>query len=280
MKKIFFTLIAFLSFNTYADEQHPTSGNDCGEHCSWKIEEGVLSVTGYGDMKNYNDICSQTCYADTPWYWDRENITKVVIENEEGTSGFISIGNNAFARMNYTEAVLPEGLKKIGNQSFLAGNLEKINFPDSIEEIGHGAFLSSKISELNLPSSLKKLGGSAFASTPIHTIVVPENITEIDPQAFYCPRCASTQAGLAMPLEKLYCTKAQMTQCEAATTWFGDNVKILEYKRFGDSFYVDGKFYQHPNDILSDNHILKRIYTIDEANKVTGTKNRVSIKYR
>ena len=41
-----------------------------------------------------------------------------------------------------------------------------------------------------------------------------------------------------------------------------------------------GKTYASLDDLASGNHIVKRIYTIDEANAVAGKKNRVSIKYR
>ena len=45
-------------------------------------------------------------------------------------------------------------------------------------------------------------------------------------------------------------------------------------------FIVGGKFYASLDDLAQGKYIPKRIYTIDEANRVAGEKNRVSIRYR
>ena len=43
---------------------------------------------------------------------------------------------------------------------------------------------------------------------------------------------------------------------------------------------ADAKTYASLDDLASGNHIVKRIYTIDEANEVAGKVNSVKIRYR
>ena len=62
---------------------HCTDGDisKCGDGLTWKFENGVLTISGEGDMYNYS----------FPWDALKDEITSVVIEN-----GVTSIGNYAF----------------------------------------------------------------------------------------------------------------------------------------------------------------------------------------
>lgn len=62
----------------------PTSGT-CGENVTWTLNNGVLTISGAGNMKEYD------FYSDVPWYSQRDVITSVVI-----SSGVTSIGIWAF----------------------------------------------------------------------------------------------------------------------------------------------------------------------------------------
>ena len=55
----------------------------CGENLTWKIEDGVLTISGTGAMTGYPPSQSP---------WAAAKIKSVVIE-----SGVTSIGNNAFS---------------------------------------------------------------------------------------------------------------------------------------------------------------------------------------
>ena len=70
--------------------------------------------------------------------------------------------------------------------------------------------------------------------------------------------------------------------CEAAIAWRGDAAEVVEYIQTSDNQYlVGGKYYAKLSDIGTPNYIKKRIYTIDEANRVAKpTGNTVRIKYR
>ncbi len=269
---------AFFAGNAVAEVI--ASGDDCGEHCSWKVEDGVLTITGYGDINDYDRDCTGGCHTTAPWLEAVSYIQKLVIENDQDSSGFKRIGQNAFADMAFTEAVLPDGLESIGSKAFLGGKLKTINLPDSIKTIESYAFNDNKIEDLRIPASLTQLDARVFSANPIKELVIPENVTEINAEAFYCPGCDSTLAGRAMPLERIYCSEAQMEQCRAAVSYFGDGVEIFEYKKIGDAIYVNGKFYQNANDIHDRNNIKKRIYTIEEANATVKAIGKDHVTFR
>lgn len=240
----------------------------------------TLTITGYGDMKDYEWSCTPDCHNTADWGSYQHNIQKVVIENESSSKTFDSIGVNAFEYMfNLQEVILPDGLKKIGNEAFHnAILLEKINFPDSIEDIGVGAFSTTKLSNVTLPKNLEKLYGEVFGGTLIEKITIPENITDISPTAFI-------YGNHITPIKKIYCEESIKDKCEAAMEKqkeIDPNVSVITYKQNADgSIFYNNHWYNSANDILMPNsHIKKRIYTIDEASKVSGNTNRVSIKYR
>lgn len=211
--------------------------------------------------------------ADTPW--KSFNNKNIVIEE-----GMTNVGNHAFMYSYPQEVKLPETLTSIGVYAFHDSNLKEIDLPKNLTTIGYSAFNGGYIKTLVIPDGVTKLNENVFSSNPIETLIIPEGVTEIDEYAFYCDGCYSTASGRAMPLKDIYCSSAQTAQCQKAVSHLGENVNIHEYVKIGDAYYVDGKFYKHANDLWDKNNIKKRIYTIDEANRVTGKKNRVSIKYR
>ena len=56
--------------------------------------------------------------------------------------------------------------------------------------------------------------------------------------------------------------------------------KILNAVNSNQPFIANGKFYTSLDDWLYGNHVKKRIYTIEEANKVAGDRNTVTIRYK
>lgn len=284
MKNTFLILfvVSLFSFNAYAEESTiPTSGNDCGEHCSWKIEGGVLTLTGYGDMYNFSRSCDGGCHNMAPWAASANKITKIVVENESGTTGFNSIGNQAFTDMRVVrEAVLPEGLKKIGYGAFLANSqLTTVNLPSSLTSIGGFAFDDTRLTSIEIPPLVTILDDSAFGNIRATEVIIPENVTTISPHAFTISDGTSN-----MPLEKLYCPEHLQDQCAEAIKFRTDNglkTEIIPYQKTSDGkVFYNNKWYKSANDILSDSHIQKRIYTVDEADKISGKSNTFKIRYK
>ena len=78
-----------------------------GDNLTWEIADGVLTISGQGEMKNYNSL-------NVPWFYYRDEITEVVIEE-----GAASIGKCAFYHCkNLTEVRLPSTIEKIGDFAF------------------------------------------------------------------------------------------------------------------------------------------------------------------
>ena len=155
----------------------------------------------------------------------------------------------------------------------IIGILEKINFPDSIEVIGGSAFSTTGLSNIKLPESVEALYDEVFGDTNIEEIIIPDSVKEISSAAFEYRRHST-------PLKKIYCEASFADQCEAAVREFSD-VSVVSYQKNADgTFFYNNKWYQNSNQILSDNNIKKRIYTIDEANKVSGRKNTFKIRYK
>lgn len=284
MKNTFLILfiIAFLSLKVSAQENStPTSGNDCGKNCSWKIEGGVLTLTGYGDISNYTRNCEGGCHTTAPWAASVGIITKIVIENESGTAGFNSIGNYAFSDMrNVRDAVLPDGLNKIGKNAFLNNiRLATVNLPASITTIGSYAFDNTSLSSVEIPPLVTELSHSVFGNIRATEVAIPENVTTISPYAFTVSNGTSD-----MPLEKLYCPEHLQDQCVAAVGFRTDNglsTEVVSYQKNNDgSILYQNKWYKSAKDILDDNHIQKRIYTVDEANKISRKSNMFKIRYK
>ncbi len=87
----------------------------CGEDCTWSIDyaTGVLSISGTGDMRDYEYS------AVTPWYSESGYIKSVAIAD-----GITGIGKNAFASCTELERIsIADTLKTIGHNA-LGGNVE------------------------------------------------------------------------------------------------------------------------------------------------------------
>lgn len=119
------------------------------EAASWKLEDGVLTISGEGAMENYAKAVKQ------PWYEKRAQITSVVVED-----GITEIGDFAFYGIS---------------------NLKEISIADSVTKIGHYALKNcSALSEVQLPEKLESIGESAFyGCAALKDITFHENVQSI-----------------------------------------------------------------------------------------------------
>ncbi len=265
-----------LPFKTFAD--CPTGviacGTDCGEHCSWEIKNGVLTLTGWGD------ISSHGLYA-SPWFPYKSEVQKLVIQNTEDTTGFKSIGTIAFCAMtSMKEAVLPDTLETIGYSAFhYARSLEKINLPDNLKTIEQGAFNYTQISEFILPEDIELNGIVALGSRALTSVVVQGNTELIQDDLKYTINGDWVNLALPGTLKTIYC-EVSNSSCQALLDDSELASKIKIYTLKGDRYVVDGAAYKSLSD-MQHKIPVKRIYTIDEANAVTKpTGNMIRIKYR
>ena len=131
---------------------NPSSGS-CGENLSWTLNDGVLTVSGEGEMDNYD-------WGKNPWYSSSIGITKIVVEE-----GVTAIGDYAFCDCGYlTEVSLPESLTFIGNSAFSSCmRLASVSLPDKLDYIGSMAFIGCDFSTVTIPAAVESIGEGAFA---------------------------------------------------------------------------------------------------------------------
>lgn len=79
----------------------------CGDDMTWTVEDGVLTISGTGQMHSWTDTVS-------PWYPIRGSICSVYIAD-----GVTDIGSSAFYRCtSLTGITLPDSVTVIGDRSF------------------------------------------------------------------------------------------------------------------------------------------------------------------
>ncbi len=141
---------------------------------TWSLDtdSGVLTVSGTGRMKNYNEPSA------APWgaYSDSIKTLKVA-------SGVASVGRWAFANCEALESVtLPEGLAAISYGAFEnCVALKTLVLPSTLKSINYGAFQNCKsLVSVELPTGLTALEGKAFAGCEkLETVNLPKGITEL-----------------------------------------------------------------------------------------------------
>lgn len=174
-------------------EAHSAGASQCGDDLFWSLENGVLTITGTGDMWNYEsyyDSSASTSLSTAPWYAQRNTITQIRL-----TEGVTSVGNYAFGTyMGYSDDTscknlvsveLPETLQRICTCGFGGClGLKEIRLPDSLREISDYALAGCGFTELALPEGLERIGSSAFYGAKVQHLTIPASVTKIGYEAF------------------------------------------------------------------------------------------------
>lgn len=179
---VLLTALTLLPLGALADDN-----NKCGENLTWEFADGILTISGTGDMYDYSED-----YL-APWNEHCLEITNVTI-----SGGVTSIGSYAFCYCSVKSITLPFGLKHIGISAFFyCPNIQQIKIPDSVEYIDPYAFSCCKgLHTVQLPASLTLISEELFAECDnLRNLSIPDTVTEIGANAFL--RCT------AFILEKL-----------------------------------------------------------------------------
>ena len=165
------------SFIEQCDEP-VVDANKCGDNLYWAYTDGTLTITGTGDMYNYD-------YMDNlaPWNSVSNNIKNIVLPE-----GLTSIGEWAFYLCaSVTSISIPEGVSSIGVRAFCnCSSLTSISIPNSVTSVGERAFYSCyNLASATLSTNLSKIDKYLFGQCrALAAITIPNNVTVIENGAF------------------------------------------------------------------------------------------------
>ena len=147
--------------NDNPESEHPIArsvkSGSCGDNVTWRYNNGVLTITGTGEMDDYDDESDE---EDGPgWYVYRRQIKTVIIN---------------------------KGITHIGNFSLRDCNTTSLTIPNSVTSIGHGAFAANTgLTAVSIPSSVQTIGGEAFQRcSGLTDVFIPKSVTMIYGAAF------------------------------------------------------------------------------------------------
>lgn len=138
----------------------------CGYHLTWALsEDGVLVISGYGDMYDYDAFSD---YGMAPWnryYYsysdgDYNGIRAVHFEGQ-----ITHIGEGAFSGCYRLKKItIPGSVTSIGEYAFEGCFFDSVTISDGVTSIGDCAFTECYITKLTIPKSVKRIGEFAFGT--------------------------------------------------------------------------------------------------------------------
>lgn len=120
----------------------------------WSLQDGTLVITAQGAMQDYDSA------AQTPWFKDRAEIRKIVVQQ-----GVTTIGDYAFYGCeNVTSVTLPDTVTQIGKLAFYGcKDLRTLTVPDSVLVVEDYAFAEAGLQSIVFRGSAPVLGAGIFA---------------------------------------------------------------------------------------------------------------------
>lgn len=204
MKKLIFIFTAlFLTINALGAE---IANGTCGDNVTWSLsDEGVLTISGSGSMRNASDQYIDGIRVTDNTYGTYYTSIKSVVVN----FGVTSIGGCAFyGCSSLTSITIPSSVKSIGYCAFYyCSGLTSITIPSSVTSIEGYAFygcsslpvenniryadtylvgaIDKTLSSYNIKEGTKFIGTSAFDGCKnLTSITIPSSVTSIENYAF------------------------------------------------------------------------------------------------
>ncbi len=205
----------------------------CGDDLTWSLEDGVLYISGEGEMW---DFYTMHYFAEEapapPWFDVRDEITSVVIDE-----GVTSIGSEAFYECwNLEYAELPSTMERIGIRAFYAcGSLTQIYFPESMAVVEEFAFAGCNALEYvdfeGDPSAIEIGEGNEALLIELEAPMIAANVLEptgkpqieweeVEGAASYTVYYAASEKGSFTKLGTTEDTKLTHSEATAGNTYF------------------------------------------------------------
>ena len=149
-----------------------------GSNLTWTLDsEGVLTISGSGDMHGYDHLGA-------PWYGIRSPVKSAVIAD-----GVTSIGDSAFFDCtSLTSVTIPDSVTSIGEYAFYnCTSLTSVTIPNSVTSIGEYTFYNcTSLTSVAIPDSVTSIGDDAFSNCKsLTSVTIPDSVTSIGEYAFY-----------------------------------------------------------------------------------------------
>lgn len=133
-----------------------SDSGECGVNAKWTFDNGVLTISGSGDMYDYSD-------GRTPFTVYNGQVKKIVIED-----GITKIGDNAlFYLGNVDEIIIPKSVRELGLTAFAFDiantvyyNAENCKFVGNSTGMAYNYFPQGKT--LIIGKDVKQIGGYVF----------------------------------------------------------------------------------------------------------------------
>lgn len=258
MKQLYLLLIILLvSLSAYAEKS-----GICGDNLEWKLtDEGVLTITGTGEMQDWNDYSS-------PWY-ENESVKQVIIGD-----GVTTIGDWAFSYCRaLTSITIPNSVTTIGDNAFEScSSLTSITIPNSVTTIGDYAFSYCRaLTSVIISNSVTTIGERTFANCySLTSVTIPSSVTRIEDGAF--SDCGNVKQITSEAVTPPYCSRyafdgVNRNECKL----FVPKNSIDAYKRayvWWHFFLIEGTTTGIKNNIYNkiDN---VDVYTIDGVKRLS-----------
>lgn len=177
-KRIAYAIIAviavfvLMSLTVISASAEVVDSGTCGENLTWTLDGGTLTISGTGEMYDYN-------LTDSPWESSIDDIRSLVVE---------------------------DGVTSIGKYAFLGAYLlTKVSLADSIESIGDAAFKFCGFKEIDLPEGLIYMGDSCFDNGKLTgSITIPPYVQTLNNYMFFA--CKITDFNVS-PESQYFCSE-------------------------------------------------------------------------
>ena len=169
-------LAAMMTLGVLCGTAYAGNDNSCGQGLTWKLNKGILTISGAGAMDDYNMRSSR-------WGGDYTKIEKVVV-----SEGVTHIGAYAFFNCSYlTSVTIADSVTSIGNNAFQSCNvLETLSIPNQVQTIGTYAFNNCWcLTGVAIPEGITRIESNTFSyCNNLEQITIPDSVTYIGDGAF------------------------------------------------------------------------------------------------
>lgn len=283
MKHNFWIYMIGISFLSYQSWANPTCNCGAEGHesdCCWEFNNGVLTISAapgasnvtmkdFGPVSLSTDAERKDYHAQRPWNNIKDNVEHIVIE------GLTNVGNRAFQYMNSVKSIsMDNSLQDIAYCAFEGtGVTGELVIPNSVKHIDSGAFYNiPNMTSVIIPDSVETMGANIFGAVNHATKDSIQNLTiGADNLQKYLNSLGGFTDNAHIKCSSGNCAAVLSAWDAAHNTNYAGTISISVPQADGSTaIYKNGKLRYEG----------KRIYTVEEANQVSGKKNKVMIRYK